>query len=307
MLPALVAHADWSIRPNKRWLAVATLQPNRSYRAHASRTVGPLETFWERFGRQAGSGPALLGFDFPIGLPRAYAERAGIADFVVALKELDERFYTVAGRQDEICLGRPFYPMRPGGCRRQQLLDGLGLGSWSDLLRRCERPAASGPAACAVFWTLGGQQVGKAAISGWRDLLVPALRKGPDLALWPFQGSLDELLARHRFVVAETYPAQFYRHLGLDLKGGKGSQAVRWSNAAALFAWAETAGVCLDPALVDEIEDGFGPGGSGDDRFDAVVGLFGILDVALDRRSSGAPEDPIVHRVEGWILGQSAS
>jgi hypothetical protein len=306
MLPALVAHADWSIRPNKRWLAVATLHPDRGYRAHASRTVGPLETFWDRFGREAGSGHVLLGFDFPIGLPRAYAERAGIADFVVALKELDGRFYTVAVRQDEICLGRPFYPMRPGGCSRQQLLAGLRL-TWSDLLRRCDRASPTRPEACALFWTLGGQQVGKAAITGWRDLLVPALRNGRDLALWPFQGRLRELLARHRFLVAETYPAEFYGHLGLDLKGGKRSQGARRSNADALLAWAETAGVCLDPALVDEIENGFGPGGSGDDRFDAVVGLFGMLNVVLGCRPSGEPDDPAVRRIEGWILGQSAS
>jgi hypothetical protein len=306
MLPALVVHADWSIRPNKRWLALATLQPDRSYRAHASRTVGPLETFWERFGRAAGRGHVLLGFDFPIGLPRAYAEHAGIADFVVALEELDERFYNVAGRQDEICLDRPFYPMRPGGRSRQQLLAGLRL-TWSDLLRRCDRASATRPEACALFWTLGGQQVGKGAITGWRDLLVPASRAGVDLALWPFHGRLDELLARHRFVVAETYPAEFYRHLGLDLKGGKRSQAVRRSNAAALLAWAETAGVCLDSVLIDEIEDGFGPGGGGDDRFDAAVGLFGMLNVVLGRRPSGEPDDPVVRRIEGWILGQSAS
>jgi len=29
-----------------------------------------------------------------------------------------------------------------------------------------------------MFWTLGGNQVGKAAISGWRELLAPARRAG---------------------------------------------------------------------------------------------------------------------------------
>jgi hypothetical protein len=58
--------------------------------------------------------------------------------------------------------------------------------------------------------------------------------------------------------------------------------------------------------LIDEIEDGFGPGG-GDDRFDAAVGLFGMLNVVLGRRPSGEPDDPVVRRIEGWILGQSAS
>ncbi len=164
----------------------------------------------------------LLGVDFPIGVPQAYAERAGITEFRTALEGFDDRFYAVAERQDEIDLRRPFYPMRPGDRRRQQLLEGLGLAAWSDLLRRCDRRSATRAAACAIFWTLGGQQVGKAAITGWRDLLAPALQAGLDLALWPFQGSLDELLTRHRFVVAETYPAEVYRHLCLNLKRRQG-------------------------------------------------------------------------------------
>ncbi len=245
-LPALVGHADWSVHPDKRWLARATLRPDGSYRASAPQPVGPLESLWARLGHEAGGGPVLLGVDFPIGLPEAYAERAGITGFRAALEGFDDRFYAVAERQDEIDLQRPFYPMRPGGRRRQQLLDGLGLAVWSDLLRRCDRRSPSRAAACAIFWTLGGQQVGKAAITGWRDLLAPALRAGLDLALWPFQGNLDELLARHRSVVAETYPAEVYGHLQLNLRGGKGKQTVRRSNAPPLLAWANAAGVDLE-------------------------------------------------------------
>ena len=306
-LPSVVAHADWSVHHNKRWLALATLRPDGRYRADASRPVGPLDSLWARLGQEAGGGRVLLGVDFPIGLPRAYAERAGMISFSAALKKFDDRFYAVADRQDEIGLQRPFYPMRPGGCRRQHLLDGLGVTAWSDLLRRCDRHSATRAAACALFWTLGGQQVGKAAISGWRDLLAPALRARHDLALWPFQGSLDELLTRRRFVLAETYPAEVYGHLGLDLRGGKRRQAARRANAAALLAWAEAAGVEIAPALVAKIEDGFGAGASGEDRFDAVVGLLGMLNVVLGRRPSGEPDDPVIRRIEGWILGQTAT
>jgi hypothetical protein len=247
----------------------------------------------------------LLGFDFPIGLSSAYANRAGIADFTAALKGFDDQFYAVARQPVEIGLDRPFYPMRSGGRRRHQLLDGLKLTSWSDLLRRCDRRSATRSAACALFWTLGGQQVGKAAITGWRDLLAPALRSGLDLALWPFHGSLDELVARHRFVVAETYPAEAYRHLGLNLKGGKGKPTVRRHNAAPLLAWANAARVDLDPALRDQIKGGFGSDVRADDRFDAMIGLFGMLNVVLCRRAAGAPDDEAVQRIEGWILGQA--
>jgi hypothetical protein len=73
-----------------------------------------------------------------------------------------------------------------------------------------------------------------------------------------------------------------------------------------LLAWARVAGVDLDPALREQIEDGFGDDPRGDDRFDAVIGLFGMLNVVLGRRPSGEPDDPIVRRIEGWILGQTA-
>ena len=306
-LPALVGHADWSVDPGKRWLALATRQAGGRYHARAPQPVGPLESLWARLGDEAGGGHVLLGVDFPIGLPAAYAALAGISDFRAALEGFDDRFYAVAERPEEIDLGKPFYPMRPGGRRRQQLLDGLGLASWSDLLRRCDRRSPTRSAAGAIFWTQGAQQVGKAAITGWRDLLAPALRAGFDLALWPFQGKLDDLLTRHRIVVAETYPAEVYRHLGLDLRGGKRRPAVRRSNAAGLLAWATSAAFEPDPALVAGIEDGFGSDLCGEDRFDAVVGLFGMLGVVLGRRLSGEPDEPLVRQIEGWILGQTAT
>ena len=46
-----------------------------------------------------------------------------------------------------------------------------------------------------MFWTLGGNQVGKAMIVGWRDLLAPARRAGGDVAIWPFDGALAELMS----------------------------------------------------------------------------------------------------------------
>ncbi len=137
------------------------------------------------------------------------------------------------------------------------------------------------------------------------SVLAPALRDGVDLALWPFQGKLDELLEGHRFVVAEIYPAEVYGHLGLNLKAGKRKQVVRQLNACPLLAWADVAGVDLDPCLVAEIRGGFGADASGDDRFDAVVGLFGMLGVVLGRRPSGEPDDDVIRRLEGWILGQT--
>jgi hypothetical protein len=306
MLPAPVAHADWSVDARKRWLARATLLPDGRYRATGPQPVRPLDSLLKRLEAEAGAGPILLGFDFPIGLPRAYAELRRIGDFVAELRRFDDRFYDVAAQPDEISLDRPFYPMRRGGTSRQHLVTRLKLASWPDLLRRCDQRSPTRAAACALFWTHGPQQVGKAAITGWREVLAPALRARVDVALWPFHGRLADLLTRHRFVVAETYPAEFYRHLQLKMAGGKRKLGVRQANAGRLLAWAKEAQVGLEGRLVKQIEDGFGTIARGDDRFDAAVGLFGMLNVVLGRRPAGAPDDPTICRLEGWILGQLA-
>jgi hypothetical protein len=314
-LPAVIAHADWSVDPGKRWLARAVLGGGGRHHATAPAPVGPLPDLFDGLRRSAARpGPVLFGFDFPLGLPLAYARRAGVEDFRDLLPGLGRGawrgFFDVAERAEEVGLARPFYPAKAGKrgtVARRHLLDGLGLGSYEDLLRRCDRAGGERPAACAMFWTLGPQQVGKAAIVGWRDLLIPALRSGRDLALWPFDGDLEDLLAGHECVAAETYPAEVYRHLGLDFgagTGGKRSQAARVAQAPRLMQQARDLGLGLDPALDAAIAAGFGAAPDGEDPFDAVVGLLGMLNVVRGGRPAGAPADAQVRRVEGWILGQ---
>ena len=41
------------------------------------------------------------------------------------------------------------------------------------------------------------------------------------------------------------------------------------------------------------------------DAFDATVGLFGMLEVLMNRRGSGEPDEDSVRKLEGWIFGQS--
>lgn len=316
--PTLVVHADWSSGPAKRWMARASRGADGVYRAGAPEPVGDLATFFDRLRGAAGDGGCvLLGGDFPIGLPLAHARKAGITSFPDALAEFGagewRRFYEVCSTPQEISLHRPFYPARPGGARQQHLLAGLGAASMDALRRQCERAYPGRRAAAPLFWTLGGQQVGKAAISGWRDLLGPALRSGrPGLLLWPFAGRLDRLCAPGHIVVAESYPAEFYGHLGVVLRsggrgGGKRVQSVRKANGLVLSAWAAQAGVELDPLLAGQLQDGFGGAPDGEDRFDAVVGLFGMLNVVLGRQPPGEVRDGPLRAIEGWILGQAVS
>ncbi len=325
-LPAVIAHADWSLNAKKRWVARAVHEGGGHYRVFAPEPVGTLSQFFGSLKKSAKrSGALFVGFDFPLGLPRAYARRAGIDNFRSFLSALDRnpwrQFFCVAEHPGDISPTRPFYPAKAGKrgtVARHHLLQGLGLDSYQDLLRVCDRASPARPAACAIFWTLGPQQVGKAAIVGWRDLLIPALVGRQDLTLWPFDGELDALLARHDIVAAETYPAEVYGHLGLWPGGGrrpgagrrresKRLQAARAGSGSRLLEVAGGLGLRLEPSLREAIADGFGPSPDGEDPFDATVGLLGMVNVALGRRSSGTPCDPEIRRIEGWILGQEAT
>lgn len=314
--PSIVVHADWSLHSAKRWMAWAEMATDSTYRVSLPQLVGALDGWFEKLVEAAGpASTVLVGFDFPIGLPLAYARQIGMNDFLSFLPHMGQGmwrdFYRVAERPAEIGLHRPFYPQRPGGTRQQHLLDGLGIDGIDDLRRQCELPRPFRRAAAPLFWTLGGQQVGKAAISGWRDLLAPAVRRArPPVVIWPFAGRVVELYRPGQVVVAETYPAEYYSHLGVTFarrppgqRWGKRVQAARAANGSALLTWADDVGVSLSPELSAGIASGFGPGAQGEDQFDAVVGLFGMLNVVLGRLPAGGPPNEAVRRVEGWILG----
>lgn len=315
LLPAVVAHADWSLSPAKRWLAMARLDASGRYRAAAPQPVGDPATLLARLGEEAGQGGLFLGLDLPLGLPSAYARRAGIDDFAVWFLGLGRGawvdFFEVAGRPEEIALTRPFYPRRPGGAKRRHLIDALGLEGPRDLLRVCDLPTGARPAAAATFWTIGAQQVGKAALSAWSELLLPARRAGA-VRLWPFDGDLGDLLRERAAVVAETYPGEIYRHLGIRFRRPDGRRASkrnrgdRAAEAPVLRAAARRLDVGLAAPLGRAIGAGFDAAAGGEDGFDASVGLLGMVNVLRGHRPPWDPVDPGLRKVEGWILGQAA-
>jgi hypothetical protein len=328
-VPAVVAHADWGCDPRKRQLAVARLTAPVVAPRYEVVSLAPapddlfagldflgldffgldppgLDSAGLGLGVVGGSRGCLVGFDFPIGLPRAYADAAGVAAFPPFLDLIGsppwQDFSRVAEQAIEISLARPFYPQRPGGTSRADLARGLGLAS-ADLRRR-----ADGTDAETLFWTLGGKQAGKAALHGWR-LLRQARSDGLALALWPFDGSLGALLAGPAsFVVAETYPREFYRYIGAPPRArwSKRRQADRLECIPALLEWARALAVSWDPAIRRRAEAGFAAGPTGEDEFDSVVGVLGMIAVVTGTIAAGPPPgDPALATTEGWILGRA--
>ncbi len=305
---SLVAHADWSIDPRKRWVAVAR-PAGSGWVLHAPRPVDDVASFLGRLRTEADGGAVALGVDLPLGLPRAYAAQCREPDFLHFLRAARNwpDFFRVCTELQDVTPERPFYPARGiAGMTRAAHAAALGLGGPTGLSRACDRATAERPAGAPLFWTLGANQSGKAAIAAWRDMLLPALAAGEDLRIWPFAGPFRALLAPGAVALAETYPAEALRHLGIRLKGSKRRQADRAAAAPALLAAMHRLDAAPAPALVSWVADGFGPEAAGEDRFDCVLGVLCVLNVLAGNRPDTAPDDPWLHRWEGWVLGQTA-
>jgi hypothetical protein len=292
----IAAHADWSTDPRKRWMSVAR-RTRQGWRIGAPEPVGDTATLLDRLGPEA-----VLGVDFPVGVPRVYANlHAQEADFSTFLRGLRPEFFEVCRDLAEIAPGRPFYPARGvKGMTRDSHAEALGLGDRRGLSRLCDRATVERPAGAPVFWTLGANQSGKAAIAAWRDLLIPQIER---IALWPFEGRIADLLGRNATVVAETYPAEALRHLGLRMNGSKRRHADRAALAPALL---DRIGSMATPGLLAAARDGFGADAAGEDRLDCVLGVLCVIAVLDGRRPDFVPDDPWVRRWEGWVLGQTA-
>ena len=307
--PTVVYHADWGSTDKKRWCARAVLGGDGRYTVSAAEPVRPTGSLIGRLREEAGhDGCAFAGFDFPIGVPKLYAQRAGISEFREWLPKLGsgewKEFWSVCDEPGEISVHRPFYPNGPYMGRRQaHLLLGHAVESLDQLLRRCERGGNGQRRACSLFWTLGGNQVGKAAIIGWRNVLAPALRNSESISLWPFDGDLASLLRPGNLAIAETYPAECCRWFSDAPLGGKRKKENRRKFGTALLHWAGCHKVSLANRLTEEIQNGVP---QGDDAFDAVVGLFGMLQVCLGERATGEPEEQAIRDIEGWILGRES-
>lgn len=305
----LALHADWSIDPRKRWMTLARREGG-TWRLDAARPAGDPVTLLARLAAEAGGGAVAFGADVPLGLPRAYVQRhATAADFPAFLRGLADRpgFFAVCATLDEIGPARPFYPARGrAGMTRAAHAAALGLAGAAELCRACDRATMERPAGAPLFWTLGANQSGKAAIAFWRDLLVPALHAPAPPALWPFAGDFRALLAPGRVTIAETYPAEALRHLGLRLAGSKRRQDDRRGLAGALTQTMARLDAQPTPSLSAALADGFGSDAAGEDRFDSLLGLLCVLNVLAGHRPDGVPADPWLRRWEGWVLGQTA-
>ncbi len=299
----ITLHADWSMHAGKRFFCMAR-RGARGWRIAPPCLVGDPAALLRAL--CAEGVPVVMGLDLPLGVPRAFARGRGEAGFPEFLRgrAADAAFFDVSESLCTVAPARPFYPARGvKGMTRLSHARALGFDAAADLSRLCDRATAERPAGAPVFWTLGANQSGKAAISAWRDWLAPALAADAPYRLWPFDGPLHALAAPGQAVLAEVYPAEALRQLGLRIPGSKRDVVARRALAPALL---ECAGGMAEPALRDAIRDGFGAAADGEDKLDCVLGLLAMLRVIDGARPDHVPDDDWVRRWEGWVLGQTA-
>ncbi len=302
----LAAHADWSVDPRKRWVTYGVKTP-QGWRLDAPGLVGNVSTLLDRLTAAAGGGAVALGIDCPVGLPPAYAAQLqGFEDFPSFLRHLtpDMGFFSVAKTIEEVSLLRPFFPASrvKGPGYKLALAQALNLPDTASLSRLVDLRTANRPAGGQLFWTLGANQCGKAGLAAWRDLILPGLAQGR-VALWPFEGGLRDLMRPGQVAIAETYPAEALRQLGLTLRGSKQNQASRAAMADDIFAAMKQLGVEASAHLQQHIEAGFGPQKSAEDPFDSLIGVLGVINVLAGNRPDTSPL--VGDQWQGWVLGQT--
>jgi hypothetical protein len=293
-------------------VAIASRQPDQHWYVYRLISVNNTFKFFSfLLSLSSQPGCILSGFDFPIGLPYKYAEKVKITDFLSALPSFGykqwNQFFIPAEHHSQIILFRPFYPKKPGDVKRCYIEERLEM-PFNHLFRLCESSHKNRRAACPLFWTLGAQQVGKAAIDGWQSLIIPSLID-PTLRffIWPFSGSLENICQTYNIVVVETYPAEFYGHLGIlsdRNRKSKRRQLDRIYYADKLINWSEENHLILDDSLKSMIKDGFGDYPESEDRFDALIGLYGMINVVQGNHPTGEPVPSHIAKIEGWIFGQ---
>ena len=295
--------ADWSKSLNRREVYLADVE---------SRHVRRLEGRWTAQAviaaarEAANGGTALATFDAPIGVPESYWEQVqqrpelsgGAATFADWLPRLltAPRYFENAGSPPKWDIGRPFFAVLPGTG---------GLKKWIDALNRSGvkplREVDTLTRAKTAFAASGiPGVVGSSARELWKELgeLDPGKQ-----AIWPFDGSLDQLLKKNRVVVAEIYPRAAYA-LALSpaaaserapMQIAKTSCTVRRAALEDLqsASWLQRDGVHLSG--IDAALDS-------DDAFDSLLTAAGLLRCVIEgvRLDEG---EPIDSTAEGGILG----
>ena len=300
--------ADWSRKPKGREVYLADTLNRRIFR-EASIGGWTVDTVLARARALKANGPTLVAFDAPLGLPMGYfrAVKDGssryrscktFVDWLVIAGKSD-RLFKAVDNLDSWSVDQPFFAL-PAGTGSRRRWEAHLAESGIDALRSIDRLTKAKP----LFIVSGiPGSVGSAACDLWRGLLPFLGRKEPEIAIWPFQGDLDELSQSGSIVVGEIYPRAAYAaalaseepadRAPLDL--AKNTPDVRYAAIRAITTatWVQDHSVKIED--LNEAQESA-------DAFDALFTAAALLRCSLE----GTPFSASGHEnvlSEGGILG----
>lgn len=294
----VIVCADWSKNRGKREVYAASPQGRRVWRLAPPVGGWTLDSVVAASGdlESGRDGAALVGFDAPFGLPASFLRATGQPTFRAWLQQIEPTTLEPVTGADQWSPERPFVVVPAGaGSRKaiEQQMASLGI----DAMRRIDLAARANP----VFIAGGiAGSVGSSAIDLWRSLRESTSR----VAVWPFDGVLEEVAARAPVVLGEIYPRLGYALAASDQpadrraavsvsKGIPGARVAFLELLRAGSSWVSRAGVRIDDLQWAEASE---------DAFDACVTALGLLRCVLEGTPLVDPafEDRIA---EGGILG----
>ncbi len=213
MMDFLVS-ADWAKDLAKRVCCCADIQARRVSFPQVSVTFDSLLELARPYALR---GPTILSLDLAMGVPKEFLKLAAEASsshpnsgFLpwLASQKLSSNFWTEVHSSYEWSVARPFLSVPPGTGSLRAFQKKAG----HDLRREIDR-CFQGKSPFIVSGIPGS--VGSGTRSFWREL-APHLAHARDFGIWPFEGSLEELFARHALVLGESYPAISYTAVFAD-------------------------------------------------------------------------------------------
>lgn len=297
--------ADWGKESRKRAVYVADV---------AQRTVRRLESgTWTLTGilsiaeTWVSRGSVLVALDAPLGVPATFLSAVARVQpivppcgFLDVLKwaKTQQNFFAATSRPEDWRVERPFFavPGVEGGLTAYR----TAAGRWGvHLDRRIDRLTK----AKTAFATSGiPGSVGSAACALWRELQT-LLQPVRNFRVWPFEGSLDELIGTVPVIVGEMYPRAAYATALLDseaaarppLKVEKTNKTVR---SAALIELLRAQWVKRNAVHIENVDFA----ADNEDDFDACITCAALLRCVIDRLPL-CSSVPGADAAEGGILG----
>jgi hypothetical protein len=112
--------------------------------------------------------------------------------------------------------------------------------------------------------------------------------------------------AKPGVTLIETYPGEVYHWLNIpdDTPGfRKSNQTSRQQALANLIKRLPGWKVSISPDLQNRIENGFTDKEGKDDAFDSLIGVVGLIRIAMGQRAEFLPGNTDMTEREGWIIG----